>query len=159
MQCSALLSETLYYSKIRIPDCLYTLPLSVENASFIWNPSGSVQINRIERLQKKFLKFALQSLHFTEPAPPYDSQCSLIHTCSLKDRRATAGLLILNDLLVGNIDCPCLLGCINFNVPARNLRTMVPFLDHAVRTNYARNEPLLRALRLFNSLPSRIRFS
>jgi len=46
----------------------------VEYASFIWNPSGSVQINRIERLQKKFLKFELQSLHFTEPAPPYNSQ-------------------------------------------------------------------------------------
>jgi len=114
----------------------------VEYASFIWNPSGSVQINRIQRLQKKFLKFALQSLHFTEPAPP----CSLLHTCSLKDRRETAGLLILNDLLVGNIDCPFLLGCINFNVPARNLRTMVPFLDRAVRTNYVRNEPLLGLL-------------
>jgi len=48
----------------------------VEYASIIWNPSGSVQINRIERLQKKFLNFALQSLHFTEPASPYDSQCS-----------------------------------------------------------------------------------
>jgi len=100
------------------------------------------------RLQKKFLKFALQSLHFTEQAPPYDSQGSLLHTCSLKDRRATAGLLFLNDLLVGNIDCPCQLGCINFNVPARNLRNMVPFLDRAIRTNYARNEPLLGALRI-----------
>jgi len=58
------------------------------------------------------LKFALQSLHFTEPAPSYDSQCSLHHTSSLKDRRATA-----------------------------------------------RNEPLLKAHRLFNSLPSSIRFS
>jgi len=77
----------------------------VEYASFIWNPSGSVQINRIEGLQKKFLKFALQSLHFTELAPPYDSQCSLLHTCSLKDRSATAGLLFLNDTLVGNIVC------------------------------------------------------
>jgi len=36
---------------------------------------------------------------------------------------------------------------------------MIPFLDRAVRTNYAHNEPLLRALRLFNSLPSSIRFS
>jgi len=58
---------------------------------------------------KKFLKFSLQSLHFTEPAPHYDSQCFLLYTCSLKDRRATAGLLFLNDLLVGNIDYPCLL--------------------------------------------------
>jgi len=31
----------------------------VEYASFIRNPWASVQINRIERLQKKFLKFAL----------------------------------------------------------------------------------------------------
>jgi len=97
----------------------------VEYALFIWNPSGSVQIKRIERLEKNFLKFALQTLHFTEPAPPYGSQCSLLHTYSLRDRRAIAGLLFLNDFLVGNMDCPCLLGCINFNVPARNLRTMV----------------------------------
>jgi len=87
-------------------------------------------------------------LHFTEPAPSYDSQCSLPHTCSLEDRRATAGLPFLNDMLVGNIDCPCLLGCIHFNVPARNLRTIVPFLNRAVRTNYARNEPLLSILAL-----------
>jgi len=128
----------------------------VKYASFIWNTSGSVHINRIERLQKKFLKFVLQSLHFTEPAPPYDSNGTLLHTCSLMDRRATAGLLFPNDLLVGNIDCPSLLGCISFNVPAR---TVDSFLDRAVRTNYARNEPLLRALRLFTSLPSSIRFS
>jgi len=63
------------------------------------------------------------------------SQCSWLQTCSLRDFRAIAGLLFLNDLLVGNIYCPCLLGCINFNVPAKNLRTMVPFLDRAVRTN------------------------
>jgi len=50
-----------------------------------------------------FMKFALHSLHFTKPASPCDSQCSLLHTCSLKDRRANAGLLFLNDLLVGNI--------------------------------------------------------
>jgi len=92
MQCSALFSETLYYSTICIPDCLYTLPWSVQGRiCFLYlESSGSVQINSIERLQKKVLKFALQSLHFTEPAPPYDSQCSLLHNCSLKDRRATA---------------------------------------------------------------------
>jgi len=105
-----------------------------EYASFTWNHSGSVQINRIERLPKKFLKFGLQSLHFTEPALPYGSQCFLLHTGSLKERRAIAGLLFLNYLLVGDMDCPYLLGCLNFNVPARNFRTMVPFLDRGVRT-------------------------
>jgi len=50
--------------------------------------------------------FALQSLHFTDPASPYASQCSLLHTFSLKYRRAIAGLLFLNDLLVGNISFP-----------------------------------------------------
>jgi len=110
-------------------------------------------------LHKKFLKFALQSLHFTEPAPPYARQYSLLQTYSVKERPAIAGLLSLNYLLVGNIDCPYLLGCINLNVSARNLRTMFPFLDRAVRINYPRNEPLLRALRMFDSRPSSIRFS
>jgi len=53
MQCSALLSETLYYSMIRIPDCLYIRSM-VEYASFICNPSGTVQINRIEVAEKVF---------------------------------------------------------------------------------------------------------
>jgi len=50
---------------------------------------------------------------------------------------------------------PC---CNILNIPVGNLRTIFPFLECAVSTNYDRIDPIIRALRLFYSLLASIRF-
>jgi len=52
---------------------------NLEYASLIWNPFTTTHGNRIERLQKQFLKFALLPLRFLDPTPLYHQQCRLVH--------------------------------------------------------------------------------
>ncbi|XP_075163215.1 uncharacterized protein LOC142235846 [Haematobia irritans] len=65
--------KTLYTALVRT---------KLEYAQIVWSPSCSTHINRIERLQKKFVKFCLSSLNFTEPIPLYEHRSDF----SLKDQ-------------------------------------------------------------------------
>lgn len=125
----------------------------LEYASFIWNPTGSIHIHRLERIQKKFLSYALKSLNFSHPVPSYPAKCRLVHLSTLQDRRTAFALIFIFDLITAKIDCPSLLSRVNFAVPGRHLRDFEPFYIPVLRTNYALNEPLCRALIFYNSLP------
>jgi len=92
----------------------------LEYASFVWSPTGTTHINRIERVQTKFLSFALLSLNFNDPV-------RLVHLSSLQDRRTTSALVFICDLLSSKIDCPALLSSIGFSVPGKSLRSFEPF--------------------------------
>jgi len=94
----------------------------LEYASFVWSPTGTTQINRIEGV-KKFLSFALFSLNFNDPVPSYSAKCRLVHLSYLQDRRTTCALVFFCDLLISKIDCPALLSSISFTVPGRSLRS------------------------------------
>lgn len=124
----------------------------LEYASLVWNPFYKIHCDRIERLQRKFIKFALLSLNYSEPIPPYISRCRLIHLETLSNRRAKSSVLFLYKLVAGVIDCPLLLSRIGFNVPIRNLRFFEVFNVPLHRSNYSCNEPIVRSLREFNSI-------
>lgn len=124
----------------------------LEYASFIWSPTANIHINRIEKIQKSFLKFGLSSLNFDLPLPSYESRCLLIELKSLRSRRDISSLIFLNDIIIGNIDSSDLLSLIHINAPSRSLRFYRPFYIDSHATNYALNEPLTKSMRLFNSL-------
>jgi len=63
----------------------------LEYATLIWNPFTTTHGNRIERLQKQFLKFALLPLRFLDPVPSYHQQCcspSILAICFVHVKRA-----------------------------------------------------------------------
>jgi len=76
--------------------------------ALVWNPTGVIHIRRVERVQKHFLRFALQNLHFTDSAPFYTAKCRLLHLSPLQDRRNVIDLLFILYLLGGKMDCPAL---------------------------------------------------
>ena len=80
----------------------------MEYASEVWNPYQEKYCNRIERVQKKFIKFALFSWNFSDIVPPYESRCKLIHLDTLVNRRSKRLILLVYKLLSGQIDCPYL---------------------------------------------------
>lgn len=59
----------------------------LDYAVFIWRPYHQIHINRLESVQKVFIRFALRSLHFSEPLPAYYSRCQLINLMTLYNRR------------------------------------------------------------------------
>lgn len=124
----------------------------LEYALIVWNPTTSVKINRVERIQKKFLKSALSSIHFVQPIPSYESRCKLIHLPTLSSRRQFQSMVFLYKVICGLIDSPYILNRIGFNVPPRRLRRIDYFNIPTYKTNYAINEPIIRCLREFNRL-------
>lgn len=128
----------------------------LEYAAFIWSPNAKVHINRVERIQKKFIKFALSFLNFSSPInsnfiPSYADKCELIAMKTLEVRRNILSINFLHGIIWGFVDCQDLLHIIKINVPSRTLRNSVKFFHIDLhRTDYAMNEPLTKALRLFN---------
>jgi len=118
-----------------------------------WNPFTTTHGNRIERLQKQFLKFALLPLRFLDPTPSYHQQCRLVHLPSLEHRRSILAICFISDLVDGSIVCPELLSKVGFHAPSRQLRNFDPFFLELRRTNYFKNEPLHKALYKSNALP------
>lgn len=50
----------------------------LEYCSIIWNPFYRVHTIRIERIHKRFTKFAIKSLHWNLELPSYDTRCLLL---------------------------------------------------------------------------------
>lgn len=131
----------------------------LEYASFIWSPTAEVHINRVERIQRSFTKFALNSINFSEHYPTYNSRCLLISLKSLASRRDVCALTFLQGIISGDIDCSELLSFIQIHAPSRSLRSYLPFHLDTHSTNYALNEPLRKSMRLFNSFSTLIDFT
>jgi len=113
----------------------------LEYASLIWNPFTTTHRNRIERLQKQFLKFALLPLRFLDPTPSYHQQCRLVHLPSLEHRRSILAICFISDLVDGSIDCPELLSKVGFHAPSRQLRNFDPFFLELRRTKIPKMSP------------------
>lgn len=133
--------KTVYTSLIRS---------KLEYACFIWNPFCTKHSVRIERIQKRFIKFALHSINFNHPEPSYIEKCRLISLKSLENRRLMLSQLFLYKISNGLVQCSELLEMLSFNVPCRTLRINNFFFIPFHRTNYCYHEPIIRALREFN---------
>lgn len=135
--------KTLYCSLVRS---------IVEYAVPVWCPYYTTHILAIERVQKKFIRFALRTLPWNDPSnlPPYPDRCRLIDLQTLRSRRVEMQCLFIFDVLQGNIDSPALLEQVPLNIPPRQLRNY-PFLAIPYhRTNYGQNNPFDACLRVFN---------
>ena len=98
---------SLYHSLIRS---------RLEYCSFIWNPQSQCMIDKIERVQKKFLKMLSFKANIFNEALPYDSLCDYFNFQTLDQRRKMLDLCNLNKLLNNKMYSSYLLRCVNFKV-------------------------------------------
>jgi hypothetical protein len=63
-------------------------------------------IDRIECVQKKFIKYALRGLGWTDmfDLPPYVDRCALIRLETLAERRVNACVMFIFDILSGRVN-------------------------------------------------------
>lgn len=139
--------------------CLKTLFCSLvrsilEYASPAWSPSYVTYSLSIERVQKRFVRFALRQLPWNDPdnLPAYPDRCKLIDLETLSSRRIKAQRLFIFDLLTGNIDCPELLEQFSWNVPPRRFRSSPLLAIPFHRTNFGYNSCFDICLRYFNNV-------
>ena len=124
----------------------------LEYCCVVWSPLFKKDYNRIEKIQKRFTKFALRKLNWSCSMPSYDSRCLLIGLKPLSSRITYYSVIFARDVLTNHIECPPLLALFGINAPSRALRPRSNFFLHISRhaTNYGQNEPITNACVKFN---------
>lgn len=120
----------------------------LEYASQIWNPNYSIYIDRIERVQKRFLRFL--QFKTRKYSSNYIVRCKRFHMLPLHERRRIADITTLFKIANGEMDCPELLSKLGLVTHTALLRN--PRLLHVPRVNttYRQNSFMLRASKSFN---------
>jgi hypothetical protein len=111
-------------------------------------------MNQLERVQRKFFSFAAYLLNIEHRPHDYDAVIHRLGLQSLANRRITINNVFLIKLINGSIDCPELLSKVNFKIPCVQARSSYSFSIPLCTTNYSRNKPLNRMMRIANEDPS-----
>ncbi|CAI6350157.1 unnamed protein product [Macrosiphum euphorbiae] len=133
--------------------CSLVRPI-LEYGTILWDPSTASARSMIERVQRKFLRHAAFKLNIFCPPHDYTPIQRIFSLESLADRRHSANLTFLSNLLSSKIDSPESLSRVSFNVPSRRTRSSVPFNIPFSSSNYYLNSPIIRLMRIANTDPS-----
>lgn len=125
---------------------------TLEYCSAVWSPNYNNGSDRIEKIQRRFLRFALRRLPWRDPIrlPRYEDRCRLIDLDPLRIRRDVCRALTVADIFQGRIECQALLEQLDINVQPRLLRNNAMFRIPFRRNNYGLNNAMTGLQRLFN---------
>jgi hypothetical protein len=78
-----------------------------------------VCVDKVERVQRRFIRYALRDLGWTEiyDLPPYEHSCALLRLDTLVKRRSLACIMFIFDVLGGRMNSPNLLSALDLNTP------------------------------------------
>lgn len=124
----------------------------LEYASQIWNPRYSKYIDRIENIQKRFIKFLCFHQKIPYHSNDYVRLCKKYHLLPLVYRREIADCLFLLKIFNNNIDSPELLSKFYLNAPGKLLRFNPPLRVTHTYTNYRQNSYIVRVSKQFNMI-------
>jgi hypothetical protein len=120
----------------------------LEYASPVWSVNYAVHKNRIENIQKKFVKHL--NFKFDHSSSTYRDNCHKYNLLTLEDRRKLTDMSLLFDIIDNRLDCPELLSSLLFRVPKRRTRKTTLFQVPLHSTNYGANAVLSRIPHLYN---------
>lgn len=124
----------------------------LEYASQIWNPRYDKYIDRLEGVQKRFIRILCYRLNIPYRSENYINLCKKFHLQPLVNRRRLADCSFLLKLLSNEIDCPNLLQNLSFCIPQKSVRFNPPISIPFSSSNYRQNTYMLRASKDFNKL-------
>lgn len=132
--------KIIYYAYVR---CI------LEYASSIWSPFYAVHVNRIERIQKKFISHL--NFIFRKHTNSYEQNCRIYKLLTLEERRDLLDMGLLHDILRGGLSCPDLLAGLSLRAPSRRTRNAAMLYVPSHHTNYGKNVVLTRLARTYNN--------
>jgi hypothetical protein len=124
----------------------------LEFASAVWNPFFKIHSDKLEKVQKKFVK----TIEYRTKHKYIDYVTSMKrqNITTLSSRRERIDVMILYKIVNDIIDAPSLLSSISFRVPRRcerACRQRPLFHTLRSRTSYAKHSFIRRACRLYDS--------
>ncbi|KAG7295979.1 hypothetical protein JYU34_021071 [Plutella xylostella] len=134
---------------VKILYCAYVRS-HLEYASQIWNPQYDIYIDRLERIQKRFIRYL--GFKFKLIDSSYECKCIKLHLLPLKLRRDISDIIYLIKIFRGYVDCPDLLGKLGLRVPWRRTRNRPLLSIPQCNSNYRQNSFLVRASNTFNQM-------
>jgi hypothetical protein len=139
--------RSLYTSLVR-PKLLY--------ASCVWTPFYDVRVDKVESVQRRFIRYALRSLGWTDiyDLPPYEHRCALLRLDTLVKRRSIACIMFIFDGLGGRMNSPNLFSALDLNIPRYRTRGSEFLRIGFHRTNYGVHELMSAAMREFKDVIS-----
>lgn len=137
--CKAILA--LYFSFIRS---------ILEYNSTIWSPFYQCHIQKLERVQNKFVKFYLFKYRFPYQEISYSDRLKLVGIPSLQTRRDNAAMFFLHKIINGYINCHEIISFFNLRVPTIRTRQFDLFYIPFHRTNYGMNCCVSKMASLYN---------
>ena len=122
----------------------------LEYASPIWSPYYKTYIQRLERVQRKFLRYIAFKLHVPIAEISYDDLYITLHILPLEMRREQADFLFLCNLINGKVDDSRLLELVTFNVSSHRTRNPEILSIPTHRFSYLMYSGMSRILRTGN---------
>jgi hypothetical protein len=117
--CNGLCDSRIYQRlslEFRDPYTLKSLYTSLvrpklEYASCVGNPFYDVRVERVKRVQRRFIRYALRCLGWMDmhDLPPCEDRCNLLHLDTLTKRRSIACVMFNFNVLSGRVNSPSLL--------------------------------------------------
>lgn len=132
--------KIIYYSFVRS---------TLEYACPVWSPNYITYIDKLERIQKIFIK----NLNYRarRPSEPYENSCLAHNLLTLAQRRTVADMCLLYDIVNSRVDCPDLVAEIRYRIPStRTRRRTALFAVPVYHTNYAKNMITARLMHTYN---------
>lgn len=123
----------------------------LEYASQVWNPQYAIYKSRIERIQKRFLRYLDYKARLQ--SDNYEHRCKRYHFLPLEVRRTVSDICYVLMVANGKVDTPELLAKIGLRSNCAGLRTRPLLNVPRVRTNFRQNTFTIRAIESFNNAP------
>lgn len=123
----------------------------LEFGSILWSPYLLGQIDRLQKIQDRFVRMVGVRMGFDYLQVPLHQVEELLGLDPLIKRRQLLDIMFLRRLLVGEVDCPALLNLIDFRVPAQT-RSRDLFNRRTYSTNYELNSTIPRLHRIGNMI-------
>ena len=121
----------------------------LEYASPVWNPHHITKIDRIERIQRCFLRLYCSKLRLQFNTAHYIDFCHLAAVHTLQARRAASDLIFLHKILNGCVKSE-LVSAVSLHAPQRVNRTLVLFKPPYARIDVTRYSFIQRTQRSYN---------